>query len=245
MKHISIDLTKMFSGTLEKDLMENEAICPVCDGTGVVKRNNVYSIKDDTSETAKGNLFPYNHQSLGPCPNCYNGVIKLCEFCGKQISREYINRCNCEQYKENEANKKRIRYQETIDKAKKIGWDSASEYVYDEKSNRFFSDEDEFADYYWDLYQCGDHGYQNFDEYFENEIPKVLWDCEKTRIKINAESIAQDACEDLHEDAYSNIDGLNELQSYLDAWCDKQSGTTTFYPCYSSYIEVTKDLFLN
>ena len=245
MEHISIDLTKIFSGTLEKDLTENEAICPVCNGTGVVKRDNVYGIKGDTSEIAKKKQFPYNHQSLSLCPNCYNGVIRLCEFCGKPISREYINKCDCEQYKENEANKKRIKYQETINKAKKIGWQSASTYVYDEESDRYFSDEDEFADYYWELYQEGKHCCKNFDEYFENEVPKVLWNCEETRIEIDAGSVVESACEDLHEDAYENIDGLNELQDYIDAWCSKQSGTTTFYPCYNAYIEVTKDLFLN
>ena len=245
MEHISIDLTKIFSGTLEKDLTENEAICPVCNGTGVVKRDNVYGIKSDTSEIAKKKQFPYNHQSLSLCPNCYNGVIRLCEFCGKPISREYINKCDCEQYKENEANKKRIKYQETIDKAKKIGWESASTYVYDEKSDRYFSDEDEFVEYYWELYQEGKHCCKNFDEYFENEVPKVLWNCEETRIEIDAGSVVESACEELHEDAYENIDGLNELQDYIDAWCSKQSGTTTFYPCYNAYIEVTKDLFLN
>lgn len=244
MKHISINLTKMFSGTLEKDLMENEAICPVCNGTGVVKRNNVYGIENDTSEIAKKKHFPYNHQSLSLCSNCYNGVVRICKFCGKQINREYINKCDCEQYKKNEENKKRIKYQEIINNAEKISWDSASEYVYDEKSNKFFLNEDEFADYYWDLYQEGKHYYKNFDEYFENEIPKVLWNCEKTKIKIDAENIVEYACEDLHDDAYNNVDGINELQDYLDAWCDKQLGTTTYYPYYKEYIEITKNLFL-
>lgn len=53
-----------------------------------------------------------------------------------------------------------------------------------------------------------------------------------------------DACEELHDDAYENIDDIDELQKYLDTWCDKQSGTTTYYPCYRMYVEVTKDLFL-
>ena len=42
MKHINIDLNTILSGTLEKDLIDNEAICPVCQGTGVVKANNIY-----------------------------------------------------------------------------------------------------------------------------------------------------------------------------------------------------------
>lgn len=242
-KHISIDLSKMFSGTLEKDLDENKVICPVCKGLGVVKRNNVFGIDGDTSEEAKKKLFPYNNQSLSPCPNCYNGVVRLCKFCGKQIERGYIGKCDCEEYKKHVAAKKELKYQETINNAKKVDWNSVSEYVYDKKSDRFFANEDEFADYYWDLYQEGEHCCRNFDEYFENEVPKVLWCCEKSKIEIDATSIVETACEELHEDAYENIDDIDGLQRYLDMWCDKQSGTTTFYPCHKMYVEVTKDLF--
>lgn len=245
MKHVSIDLTNMFLDTLEKDLMDNEAICPVCNGTGVVKRNNVYGIKGDTSEIAKQKHFPYNHQSLSLCPNCYNGVVKLCEFCGRQISREYINRCNCEQYKLKEAEEKRIKYQDTINKATEISLCNASDFIYDEKADRYFIDESEFADYYWDLYQEGVHDCKNFEEYFQREIPKVLWNCTKTEISINANDILEQACEDLHEDAYENVDNIKELQEYLDNWCSKQSGTTTYYPCYKEYVSVQKDWFLN
>ena len=180
-KHISIDLSKMFSGTLEKDLDENKVICPVCKGLGVVKRNNVFGIDGDTSEEAKKKLFPYNNQSLSPCPNCYNGVVELCRFCGKQIERGYIGKCDCEEYKNHVAAKKKLRYQQTINNAKRVDWNSISEYVYDKKSDRFFANEDEFADYYWDLYQEGEHCCRNFDEYFENEVPKVLWCCESQK----------------------------------------------------------------
>lgn len=242
-KHISIDLTKMFSGTLEKDLNENEAICPICKGLGVVKRNNVFGIDGDTLKDAKNKLFPYNNQSLAFCPNCYNGVVRLCKFCGKQIERSYIDKCDCEEYKKHIAAKRKLKYQKTINGARKINWNLVSEYVYDEKSDRFFANEDEFVDYYWDLYQQGKQCCHNFDEYFENEVPKVLWCCEKSKIEIDATSIVETACEELHEDAYENIDDIDELQRYLDMWCDKQSGTTTFYPCHKMYVEVTKDLF--
>lgn len=243
MKHISIDLSKMFSGTLEKDLAENEKICPVCKGLGVIKRNNVFGIRDDMSEEAKKKMFPYNKQALSPCYNCYSGVIKVCKFCGKQIKREFIDKCDCEEYKRNESNKKKLKYQETINNAKKVNWNSVSEYVYDEKSDKFFADENEFTNYYWDLYMEGDHCYNNFDEYFEIEIPKVLWCCEESKIKIYAREIVSNACEELHEDAYERVDDIDELQKYLDRWCDKQSGTITYYPCHKMYVEVTKNLF--
>ena len=242
MKHISIDLNTILSGTLEKDLIDNEAICPICQGIGVVKENNRYGLIEDTSEVAKKERFPYKHQSLVPCPNCYNGVIKLCEFCGKPFNR-HMNKCDCSQYREKEEKEKKIKYQDTINKAKEIDWSSATYFVYDEESNRFFNDECEFEDYYWDLYQEGNHDYKNFDEYFDKKVPHVLWNCSEKNMHIDADTIVEQACEDLHEDAYDNVSDIIELQNYLDKWCSKQSGTTTYYPCYKEYIKVKRDWF--
>ena len=121
MKHISIDISKEIKNilpeTLEKDLQDHEEICPVCHGLGVVVDNNIYGIKGDTSEAAKKSMFPYNNQAITFCPNCYNGVIHLCKYCGNQISKGYINKCDCEQYKINTDEEKRIKYQEKISKA--------------------------------------------------------------------------------------------------------------------------------
>lgn len=243
MEHISIDLNTILSGTLEKDLIDNEAICPVCQGAGVVKANNIYGLIGDTSEVAKKERFPYKHQSLALCPNCYNGVIKLCEFCGKQIKKGYIDKCDCPQYRAKQEEEKRIKYQETIDQAKEIDWSSATDFVYDEKSHRFFNDECEFSEYYWDLYQEDDCDCKNFDEYFDKVIPHVLWNCSEENMHIDADTIVEQACEDLHEDAYDNVSDIIELQNYLDKWCSKQSGTTTYYPCYKEYIKVKRDWF--
>lgn len=53
MKHISINVAEeiknILPDSLEKDLQDNEEICPVCHGLGVVIDKNVYGIKGDTS----------------------------------------------------------------------------------------------------------------------------------------------------------------------------------------------------
>lgn len=71
LKHISINVSKEIKSilpeTLEKDLCDNEEICTVCNGLGVVLDNNVYGIKDDTSEATKKSIFPYNHQAIKFC----------------------------------------------------------------------------------------------------------------------------------------------------------------------------------
>lgn len=241
--NVSEEIKHILPDILEKDLQDDEIICPVCHGLGVKMWNNPYGIKGDTSEEAKRSMFPYKHQSLLPCPNCYNGVVKLCEYCGKQLPKGRL-KCDCEQQKEKDEEEKRIKYQETIDKATEIELKDTSYYIYDEQSDKYFTDEDEFVEYYWDLYlnKEKEHDY-NFDDYFEKYIPKVLWNCEETKISMDADSIIDNACEELHEDARDNISDEKEVQEFLDKWCAIQSGTTTYYPSYKEYVKVQKEWF--
>ena len=115
----------------------------MCHGLGVVIDNNIYGIKGDTSEAAKKSIFPYNHQAIKFCPNCYNGVIRLYQYCGKPLPRT-ISRCDCEQYKAKEEEEKRIKYQEKISKAEELDIkDTDSEmWFYDEQTCEYFSDID-------------------------------------------------------------------------------------------------------
>lgn len=245
-KHISLNVAEeikhILPGILEKDLTGNEEICPVCHGLGVKMWNNPYGIKGDTSKEAKRSMFPYKHQSLLPCPNCYNGVVNLCEYCGKQLPKGKT-KCDCKQQKEKDEEEQRIKYQETIDKAKEIDLRDASYYIYDEQSDKYFTDEGEFVDYYLQEYKDGSGGCSNFNEFFEYEVPKVLWNCEEVKISIDADYIIDNACEELHEDARDNISDEKELQEFLDKWCAKQGGTTTYYPCYREYVRVQKEWF--
>ena len=242
MKHISINVSEeiknILPDTLEKDLQNNESICPVCRGLGVVLDNNVYGIKGDTSEAAKKSMFPYNHQAIKFCPNCYNGVIRLCEYCGKQITKGYICKCDCEQYKAKEEEEKRIKYQETIQKAKEVDIKSVTTYLYDEETDHYFAEIEDFVDEYRDNTDFTD------DEEMLENLPEVLWVCSESDISMDAYSIVENACSDLHEDAFDNVsDEVRELQELLDDWCNKQSGTKTYYPCYKEYVRVKKEWF--
>lgn len=60
---------------LIKDLHDNEEICPVCHGTGLRIEDNPYGLSDDPDKRA--GQFPYKHQSIRFCPNCYNGVVRF------------------------------------------------------------------------------------------------------------------------------------------------------------------------
>lgn len=59
---------------LIKDLHDNEEICPVCHGTGLRIEDNPYGLSDNPDKRA--GQFPYKHQSIRFCPNCYNGVVR-------------------------------------------------------------------------------------------------------------------------------------------------------------------------
>lgn len=245
MKHILINVSEeiknILPDTLEKDLQDYERICPVCHGLGVVLDNNIYGIKGDTSEAAKKSMFPYNHQAIKFCPNCYNGVISLCKYCGKQIQKGSIDSCDCEQYKAKEEEKNRIKYQELIDKAEEVDIKDVDSdmWFYDEQTDDYFSDIESFVDAYRDFEE-----YES-DEEKMNNLPEVLWLTDPVDISMDAYSIIENACEDLHEDAYDNISDkdMKELQNILDEWCNKQTGTRTVYPNYKKYVRVGKEWF--
>ena len=245
MKHISINISEeirnILPDTLEKDLQDNEEVCPVCHGLGVVIDNNIYGIKGDTSEVAKKSMFPYNHQAIKFCPNCFNGVIRICRYCGKQIRKGSIDYCDCEQYKAKEEEEKRIKYQEQISKAEEVNIKDIDSdmWFYDEQTDDYFSD----IDYFVDAYKDSDE-YES-DEEMMNNLPDVLWLTDLLDISIDADSIIENACEELHEDASENISGEDrkELQNMLDEWCKKQTGTRTVYPNYKKYVRVRKEWF--
>lgn len=243
MKHIRInvqdELKKLLPETLEKDLTENETICPVCNGLGIIKRDYRFGVQED--EVSKS-LNWYDNEYLTLCPNCYFGRIKVCEFCGKPLAKG-SNHCNCNACKEKEEQERKEKYQELINKAKEIEVGKASEFVYDAESEQYFSDIDEFVGHYCDLYHEDYSGDESFDEYFEKYVPKILWTCEEVKISMNADSIIDDACYDLHEDARDNIEDVKELQEFLNKWCAKQSGTTTYYPEYDEYVKVQREWF--
>ena len=89
-------IQKSFPKILIKDLTEYERICPVCNGLGMRIEDNVYGIKGDTSEVGRRELFPYKHQALSFCQSCFNGVQRLCPYCGQPYKNQGYMHCDCE-----------------------------------------------------------------------------------------------------------------------------------------------------
>ncbi len=239
MKHISLKVSDVIKNilpeTIEKDLQDNEIICPTCHGLGVIRRKNPFGIEEEVNPNRITKVNWYDNESLTFCPDCYNGVKRLCEFCGKPIPKGYVDKCDCDTYKQKQVNKAKIKYKQRIDKATEIKPEDTVEWLYDDIHDKYYEDIGEFIDNI-------EMDYDYLDDLFFDELPEVLWVCYPQNISIDASGVIERACEDLHEDADENCD-YKSLQKLLDDWCKEQSGTTTVYPEYKKYIVVKKEWF--
>lgn len=223
--NIEETVKKMFPKELIKDLQDNERICPTCHGLGMRLENNVYGIRGDTSEAAKRERFPYKHQALSFCPDCYNGVQKLCEYCKEPFKQKGYWHCDCEGFKKAEEEKRIAKWNEIISKAKEVQESDVETMLYCEEFEKYYDNVDDFFDN-WDN-DCDD----------DCTKPERLWVCSVKEISIDADYIIENACDDLHEDASENCD-YGSLQKALDDWCKVQSGTTTYYPSHKQYVKI-------
>ena len=98
--------------------------------------------------------------------------------------------------------------------------------LYCEEFDEYYNTVDDF----FDDYACSH-------EENDDEKPVRLWVTSVETISIDATNVIENACSDLHEDAYEQCDE-GSLQKLLDDWCKKQTGTTTYYPCFKQYVEI-------
>ncbi|BBF41977.1 hypothetical protein lbkm_0657 [Lachnospiraceae bacterium KM106-2] len=214
---------EMFPKALIKDLQEDERICPTCKGLGIVIVNNEYGIKGDKSQEARKSRFPYRHQSFTFCPTCYNGVQSVCKYCGEPIPIGWINKCSCSGYKNEQAEKERKKWNETLSKAVQVKEEDVENMLYCVETDDFYMDVDDFLE----QWECN--------HYEDEEKPIRLWVTSKEEMSITASDVIENACDGLHDDAADNCD-YKSLQKILDDWCKEQTGTTTYYPCYKEYV---------
>lgn len=174
---------------------QGEEICNVCGGTGW--------------------MYNKEYGTIIKCKDCYDGVITVCEKCGKP-TRGSCNSYNCV------IDRAKKREEERLSKAIKANYEDVpaehKEMMYHElfpNNYGYFSDFEEFVEY------CEGEGI---------ELPAYVWSTEKTKLTIDADSIVSNACDELHEDAYDNIGeaDIKELQELLNNWCSKQTGTDTY-----------------
>lgn len=201
-------LAEIMGKGLIKDLQENEIICPVCYGTGLAIDDNVYGLRNNPD---KSQHFPYKHQSVISCRNCYNGVLKVCKHCGKHLNRnEY--RCECYGAKAERQKKQDEKEQEYFEKATKLTLEEYQEKYPDNMivyGDEFYADIDTLLE---DLYY-------DYDESFE--FPKYVWGTKKIRAEIDADSAIERTLEDTYEDANFCDKAEEELFDFIKQWNEK------------------------
>lgn len=211
---------KYFPQFLVKDLTENKRICPVCHGLGMKIVDNVYGLRGEGDKNPV--RFPYKHQSLSFCGNCFNGVQQLCPYCGKPYANQGYLHCDCEGQARADKEKENERWQKIIEQAKQVDEKDVSTILYCQELDEYYGSSCDFMDdYEYNHSDCMDR-------------PERLWVTEIEKFHIDAADIVEDACHDLCEEAYDNCD-IDSLQEMLDEWCDKQ-GADTFYPDYHEYV---------
>lgn len=74
---------------------------------------------------------------------------------------------------------------------------------------------------------------------WKDSRPLFAWATRRQDLSLDADSIVEGACQDLHEDAYDSIgsEAFAELQAFLTAWCAKHGdGCATYWPDHSRAI---------
>ena len=66
-------LSEALGGGLQKDLQENQILCPICKGTGLTIDDRVYGLSDDPNKTH--GHFPYHTQYIASCDHCFAGIV--------------------------------------------------------------------------------------------------------------------------------------------------------------------------
>ena len=207
---------------LQKDLQEDEEICPWCHGIGLVIEDNVYGLSNDPDKTV--GRFPYKHQSISFCQHCYNGVVHRCRLCGEIMPRGRLKH-DCEAQRKIDAEVMNAKSMMKFNSAPVMGDEEAEKlecfqsdyYPYNEG---YFYDWDEFFDAYYDGVElnCEDR-------------PEYVWATEYEDFKMDARRIVEDATDDLYEDAFYNIKDakIKELQDFLDKWCSSCGVGRTYF----------------
>lgn len=172
---------------LIKDLHDNEEICPVCHGIGLRIEDNPYGLSDDPDKRA--GQFPYKHQSIRFCPNCYNGVVRFCPDCGKQIPR-CRTLCDCDAVVQRRQQEEIRKEKERLEKAEKHEPNALGS-LFTMAQSDFYSHNEGYFSCWEDFFDSWNEDREEF-----TGKPLYVWGTEEVEMSFDASSIVSNACED-------------------------------------------------
>lgn len=229
-------LTELLKTGIIKDLQEDERICPVCQGTGLALSDDVYGLSNDPDKAI--GRFPYHKQYISNCRNCYGGVIKVCDHCGKPFDRMSYQ-CECDRAKAERILKKDQAEAEKYEKSDKLNYDDdivlAMDMLYSEDytdNEGYFSEWEDFFDNWNDHHEPKD------------ERPVYVWGTEVLQFELDAERLIENGLEDHYEDAGDQIDHADrkELQEILNDWCHMSADFKTLFQTFKYSVLIPWEL---
>jgi RNA polymerase subunit RPABC4/transcription elongation factor Spt4 len=229
-------ISHILENGLIKDLQENEIICPECHGTGLAIYDARYGLSNDTDKTIE--LFPYKQQTISICRNCYNGVLELCPYCGKTLTRGK-SQCDCDGLKTKQKQIELEKEQELFNKSTKLNCNEIKTH----SIKMFYSDAFPYNEGYFcewiDFFDCCNDNHSK-----DDPKPKYVWGTTETNLDLCAYDIVENATEDLWEGAYDSISqsDIDELDKYLKKWAKKQTGTKSYMVNYKYSILIPWEL---
>lgn len=133
--------------------------------------------------------------------------------------------CDCDGQKKADEKKRIEEWNKKIANANPVEEKDVNTMLYCEEFDKYYETTEDFFDDYF-------ANYTNEEIYIK---PERLWVTSAEEISIDAGDVIEDACDGLWEEASEQCD-REGLQDLLDNWCKKQTGATTYYPCYKEYV---------
>lgn len=98
--------------------------------------------------------------------------------------------------------------------------------------------------YSWSVDDFKDNWAEGFCHYEEPQraLPAYCWPCEAQTLRLDPDSLLENAVDDMHEDASSEIVGADDLICFIEAWNAKQT-CKSWYPDYSRVIVLDEARF--
>jgi hypothetical protein len=227
-RHEQIDVPEMLKQcfgdtvTLIKDLQEHERVCTACRGLGCIKRDSPFALAEDKQRGHWTPGFPYHQEYVGPCPNCYNGIERLCEHCSEPLNRGYTSGtywCNCQGADTERRRQADEKEQERVTAAKRVPIaEYAGEMLFDETHERFICVDDAYDDPDRLYYACDAH--TNWLKPAADELLEQL------------DNTAAEEWEDF-EGLDVSAEAKDALQNLLDKWFEEHIKLNTLY--YADY----------
>lgn len=233
-RHVTLDarevMLRLCFQRIVHDLAPDERICKQCLGLGISKVSAPYGMgKQKPHEDA----FPFQHQWLSPCHNCYMGKVRVCSHCKEDLPRSRT-RCEC---KAAQAERMAEEAAKEEDRRKAVPRIALADYthpmVWCDETDKFIQ-----VDY--------------IEDHLEEHPDAVLFACEPTEplTKPDAEDVietlqnraTEEASPEDGEDVLDfSKEATTELDTFLEEWSKKHVvARTLYYPDMNLIVEVPR-----